>query len=751
MTPRILLPLLLSCLLLSAPERLRAQDGERLSAPEIAHRLDAYLTLASAYGFSGVVLVAERGEVLLHRGYGLADRAAGTRLEGDTPLHIGSLGKQFTAAAILHLEAAGRLSTGDRLECFFPEAPEDKRAITLHQLLSHTSGLPYLTTRSFMEERPRSEVMAEMLELPLGAEPGARYAYSSPGYTLLAGVVERVTGESYEAYLQRELFAPAGLRRTGAADEARWRGAGVRGYSGEGGQGQPLATLGALSKAVGAGSVVSTVHDLYLWDRALQGDAVLPAAARARLFAPAAAIAEGRDYGYGWMISRNPRGETVVHHAGDLGGFNSDLRRYAERDLVIVVVSNARLDGRGHREVALTAVNRLLAGSELTLPPAALPATGREAALAGEYEAAPDGRFRVRAQQGGLRIGGSGEAALLALSGAQDSAALARSRELSRRASAVASALGAGDAEPLREHLHASLSFAGTSRWLLEEYSALADSLGAFHGVRTRGTAILSPTAARSYFDLLFEGGAYPVAYAWGGEKISGFEAEYEIPMETLFLPVGEELYASHDLFTGRTLEARFQMGDRPALSLGAPGQAPLTAARVAGAAVAHAQPAASVAAVQAGSGPAPAPEFTTIDGIVGALYDVLSGGVGEPRDWERFRSLFRPGARMIPTGRNAAGEPLLMVWDPEEYIARNAEVLERIGFVEREIARRTEAWGDIAHLFSSYEAFREGQAEPFLRGINAIQLWNDGTRWWIVSVMWEAERPGNPLPEGLR
>jgi CubicO group peptidase (beta-lactamase class C family) len=725
MTPRILVPLLLSCLLLSGPGALQAQEAERLSAPEIAHRLDAYLTLASAYGFSGAVLVAERGEVLLHRGYGLADRAAGTRLEGDTPLHIGSLGKQFTAAAILHLEAAGRLSTEDRLERFFPEAPEDKRAITLHQLLSHTSGLPYLTTRSFMEERPRAEVMAEMLELPLGADPGARYAYSSPGYTLLAGVVERVTGESYEAYLQRELFAAAGLRRTGPADDPRWHAAGVWGYSAQSDQGQPLAALGAIPKAVGAGSIVSTVHDLYLWDRALQGDAVLPAAARARFFAPAAAIAEGRDYAYGWMVSRNPRGETVVHHGGDLGAFNSDLRRYVERDLVIVVASNARLDGRGHREVALAALNRLLSGSELTLPPEALPATGREAALAGEYEAAPDGRFRVRAGQGGLRIGGSGEAALLALSGVPDSAAHARSRELSRRAAAVASALGAGDAEPLREHLHASRSFAGTSRWLLEEYRALADSLGAFRGVRTRGTAILSPTAARSYLDLLYEGGAYPVAYAWGSEKITGFEAEYEIPLETLFLPVGEDLYASHDLFTGRTLEARFQPGGPSALSLGAPGAAPLTAARVAGA----------------------APDLTTIDGIVGALYEVISGGVGEPRDWERFRSLFRPGARMIPTGRNAAGEPLLLVWDPEEYIARNREVLERIGFVEREIARRTEAWGDIAQLFSAYEAFREGQGEPFLRGINAIQLWNDGTRWWIVSVMWEAERPENPLP----
>jgi CubicO group peptidase (beta-lactamase class C family) len=578
---RIFLPFLVG--ILTAVDHLSAQQPAAQPAAEMARILDSYFARATAFGFSGVVLLAEKGEVLLEQGYGPGDRAARIPLTAASPLHIGSLGKQFTAAAVLRLEADGRLSTGDRLDRFFPDAPEDKRGITLHQLLTHTSGLPYLTARSFMEDRPRADVMTEMLELPLEFEPGARYSYSNPGYALLAGVIERASGESYEAYLERALFQPAGLTQTGAiSDTARWRAAGVRDYTSAADAGTPLSAMRRLPKAVGAGSIVSTVGDLYRWDRALQGDAVLPAAARSRLFAAETPIREGQHYGYGWMITHTGRGETLIHHAGDLAGYNVDLRRYAEPDLVIIVLSNARSDGGGYRTLATNALAQLLNGRELDMPPPVLPAVHTDTpALAGEYEVHHGSRFHVTPHASGLTIGGTGDRVMSALGGIWDDSAAARSGILSQRAEAIASALAAEDAAPLREHLHPSLSFENTRRWLSDSMAELTDSLGAFQRIRHLGTAMLSPTTARSYFHMLFENGSYPVAYIWNGDKIISFQAEYAVPMATLFLPTDTTSFVHHDLWTGRTVEARFETGPRASLTISGSGAPMLTGVRV--------------------------------------------------------------------------------------------------------------------------------------------------------------------------
>ena len=137
------------------------------------------------------------------------------------------------------------------------------------------------------------------------------------------------------------------------------------------------------------------------------------------------------------------------------------------------------------------------------------------------------------------------------------------------------------------------------------------------------------------------------------------------------------------------------------------------------------------------------------MDSIVAALYDVISGPAGQKRNWDRFRSLMAPGARFIPTGRNPqTGEIASQVRTAEEYIARSAPRIEQSGFFEREISRRTEQFGNIAHLFSTYESRRKAEDEkPFARGINSIQLMNDGKRWWVVTVFWQGEDDKTPLP----
>ncbi|MBL0939889.1 MAG: hypothetical protein IBJ03_13425 [Gemmatimonadaceae bacterium] len=143
------------------------------------------------------------------------------------------------------------------------------------------------------------------------------------------------------------------------------------------------------------------------------------------------------------------------------------------------------------------------------------------------------------------------------------------------------------------------------------------------------------------------------------------------------------------------------------------------------------------------------AADVASLDAILAALYDVISGPAGQKRDWDRFRSLFVPGARLIPTA-GAPGQPArAVVWTPEEYSQRAGASLERDGFFEREIGRSVDTFGRVTQVFSVYDSKRTpNDAKPFQRGINSIQLLNDGTRWWIVSIYWDAERADNPIPE---
>ena len=141
--------------------------------------------------------------------------------------------------------------------------------------------------------------------------------------------------------------------------------------------------------------------------------------------------------------------------------------------------------------------------------------------------------------------------------------------------------------------------------------------------------------------------------------------------------------------------------------------------------------------------------DVATIDAIIAATYDVISGPAGQERDWDRFRSLFVEGARLIPVGRPQGGPPRTRVMSPDDYVASSGPYLVENGFFEREIGRVTERYGHIAHLFSAYESRnRESDAEPFARGINSFQLMHDGTRWWIVTIYWQGESAEYPIPE---
>ncbi len=355
------------------------------SPPLAAATLDDVFTRLAAHGFSGSVLITRHGETLLRKGYGLADRTTGSPVTADTVFSTGSITKQFTAAAILRLEMDGKLATGDRLGRFLPAiaksvgldlAPDavrdDLAAVTLHQLLSHTSGID----NYYLDQFPSwKEYLAEILKQPLTSKPGTAFSYSNSNYDLLGKIIEVVSGVSYERYLHDHLFVPAGLQSTGF-DIPAWRRERLARYQDWTTRtwtfpvAMPLDRPPGL-RLCGSGEMLSTVDDLYKWHQALLGDRVLSAAAREKLFRPVL-----DSYAYGWYTGTTSRGTRVVFH----GGFDTSLGtsagfyRYLDDDVVLIFLANTNMNRQLNKEIVASWVEAVLFGGEVPLPPASLQA-----------------------------------------------------------------------------------------------------------------------------------------------------------------------------------------------------------------------------------------------------------------------------------------------------------------------------------------------------------------------------------------
>ena len=292
-----------------------------------------YLARITPYGFAGSCLVAAGDEIELAEGYGLAVRATGAPNGADTVHALASLTKQLTAAAILKLEEQGLLSTGDAVARFVA-VPEDKAAITLHHLLTHTAGLIGDTGPDF-EPCPRDVALERMLAAPLLFPPGEGQAYSNAGFSLLAAVVEIVSGRRYEDYLRGALLEPAGLASTGFR-LPDWSGATVaHWYTDSAEWGVPLHKPYPCWNILGNGDVLSTAPDLYRWLRALRGESLLGERSRAKLFTAAAG-----DFGYGWRVTDTPRGNLVEHGGASSDGVSAMLSWFRDADVTVALLCN---------------------------------------------------------------------------------------------------------------------------------------------------------------------------------------------------------------------------------------------------------------------------------------------------------------------------------------------------------------------------------------------------------------------------
>jgi D-alanyl-D-alanine carboxypeptidase len=323
------------------------------SAGELAREADKVMRDEVERGsFSGVALISRGGRVLFEKAYGLADAEWNIPNTASTKFRIGSITKSFTAVLVMQLEQAGRLSLEDPVCRYIDECPPGWAVITLHHLLSHTSGIYNFTQEEEVVgplrsvPQARAQVLARFMRKPLAFEPGSKWEYSNSNYHLLGIVIEKAAGAPYESVLRRQILDPLGMRDTGVISHETLVSGRARGYRRNAeGKLENDPEMHA-SWSFSAGALYSTARDLAKFSDALGGDRLLPRAARERMWH---AVKDG--YGYGWQspdVSALTLNRRMVEHGGRTPGFVAWLRRFVDEDITVVVLAN-RLDANPPR------------------------------------------------------------------------------------------------------------------------------------------------------------------------------------------------------------------------------------------------------------------------------------------------------------------------------------------------------------------------------------------------------------------
>ena len=330
------------------------------------NQVKMYLEAAhELWGFDGAVMVTWRGRDVFSGGYGFANQAFGEPNTTETRFFIGSITKQFTAAAILLLQQDRLLNVGDPIFRYLPDYPRDvAEKVTISNLLTHTSGIPnYTDNISVLLRRTEYMSPADLIGLfahdPLEFEPGTKFHYSNSNYILLGEIIERVSGQSYEAFLDKRIFKPCGMTNTGYARREAGIPERADGYTLEDKETPANALPLNFSILHSAGALYSTAEDLHRWDSMLYTDKILTESSKRLMLTP---YIDG--YGYGWRID-TLYGRTHTYHGGFLDGFNTIIDRWPDDRIAIIILSN---EDEAPVEKMARGVAAILHGEPYTMP-----------------------------------------------------------------------------------------------------------------------------------------------------------------------------------------------------------------------------------------------------------------------------------------------------------------------------------------------------------------------------------------------
>ncbi len=351
---------LLLALLVTPSFAAKTADVKAEPVDEVSTDLDVLFTFAYPEDAPGAtVIVVRDGETLLRAGYGMANLELEVAMEPDMVLGLGSVTKQFTAVALLMLAQEGKVKLDAPLTDYLPDYPQGSAPITLRHLLTHTSGIQsYTAMDNFLDQVAHKFTVDEMIDRfkdePMNFAPGEKYAYNNSAYFLLGAVIEKVSGMSYEEFIEERIFAPLGMEHSYYGDPEQVVPRRASGYGGRPGAYRNARYID-MSQPYSAGALLSTVDDLAKWDAALYGDTLLPAQ-RLQEAWTAAKLNDGRSihYGFGWSVT-DYEGYTVLRHGGAIFGFVSHVVRIPEAKIFVAVLSNNPVLPPGPGELALRA------------------------------------------------------------------------------------------------------------------------------------------------------------------------------------------------------------------------------------------------------------------------------------------------------------------------------------------------------------------------------------------------------------
>ncbi len=493
-----------------------------------AGRVDAYLSSLTNYGFSGAVLIAKDGQVVLKRGYGLANRETGLPYTVDLVSCTGSVTKQFTGAAIMKLEMMGKLNTADLISKYLPGVPADKSGITIHHLLTHTAGFSGDLGGQDEEPITREALLAKVLAAPLVAKPGEHFEYSNEGFSLAAMIVERVSGQNYETFLRERLFLPSGMKDTGY-QAPNWPIERLPiGYREDGTPWGRVYKNGWLPDGPGwylrgNGGIQSTLDDLYRWHLALEKPGVLSAAALAKYQTGYAPTPIGEKYAYGWGVQKTRRNGTLITHNGGNGFLFADFRRYIDDHTVIIAMTNEPVIPAP--QIAQNQIDSLFFGdgpAVLMPPPVVSVPKAQRDALSGTYALDNGVTLTVATSAAGLALTSSDPALLGAIPGLR--AAGGRFADLEKKTMAILDASSKDDFRPIFEAFNDDRAFSvvqGNQHRFWSEWRA---QFGEFRRLELLGTASVQGDPAVTV-RAEFARGSKILQLIWGPRRLAGFLA----------------------------------------------------------------------------------------------------------------------------------------------------------------------------------------------------------------------------------
>ncbi len=320
--------------------------GQTKKGNETIQHIENYLLELENVGFYGSVLVALRDDLIISKGYGLNNKERLIKNTPTTIFDIGSITKQFTAAAILKLEMQGKLSTEDTLSTYFEDITKDKENITIHDLLRHQSGLLSNVGKDY-EKISKEEFLKKVYSSELRFEVGSGFSYSNIGYSLLAMIIEKVSGQTYETYLNENLWKPAEMQMTGyTKPNYDTDSIAVGYYRDDRIWGKPTDkewdTTAPYWHLLGNGGILSTTEDLFKWHKALMTEQILSKEAKDKLYHPElrAEETEASYYAYGWDVSKTSRNTTRVWHNGGNNILYADFLRFIDEGTTLIMLSN---------------------------------------------------------------------------------------------------------------------------------------------------------------------------------------------------------------------------------------------------------------------------------------------------------------------------------------------------------------------------------------------------------------------------